>query len=98
VRSTILNVMKLPYFNRHQEVNTCVKLLLLFYHGGYLWLDRRMTVDLTLIHMITGLSMQGPDPQKFYPGKVADHTLAQQIKDTYDDVEKGKQGYKVASI
>jgi hypothetical protein len=42
--------------------------------------------------------MQGPDPQDFYPGKDADCTLAQIIKYTYGDVEKGKQGYKVASI
>jgi hypothetical protein len=42
--------------------------------------------------------MQGPDPQEFYPGKVADCALAQRIKDTYIDVEKGMQGYKVASI
>jgi hypothetical protein len=27
-RSTILNVMKIPHFGRHQEVNVCVKLLL----------------------------------------------------------------------
>jgi hypothetical protein len=98
VRSTILNVMKIPHFGRHQEVNACVKLLLSCYHGGYLWLDRHVTVDLVLIHMITGLSMQGPDPQKFYPGKAADRTLAQRIKETYGDVEKGKRGYKVASI
>jgi hypothetical protein len=31
----------------------------------------------------------GPDPQDFYPGKTADHALAQKIKDTYGDVEKG---------
>jgi hypothetical protein len=55
-------------------------------------------MDPTLIHMITRLSMQGLDPQKFYPGKATDHALAQRIKDTYDDVEKGKQGYKVVSI
>jgi hypothetical protein len=28
VRSTILNVMNIPHFDRHQEVNVCVKLLL----------------------------------------------------------------------
>jgi hypothetical protein len=27
-QSTILNVMKIPHFGRHQEVNTCVKILL----------------------------------------------------------------------
>jgi hypothetical protein len=49
-RSTILNVMNIPHFGRHQEVNVCVKILLSCYHGGYLWLDRRITVDPTLIH------------------------------------------------
>jgi hypothetical protein len=61
-QSTLLNVMKIPHFGRHQEVNACVKLLLSCYHGGYLWLDHCITVDPTLIHRITGLSMQGPDP------------------------------------
>jgi hypothetical protein len=27
-RSTIFNVMKIPHFGRHQEVNACIKLLL----------------------------------------------------------------------
>jgi hypothetical protein len=97
-QSTLLNVMKIPHFRRHQEVNSCVKLLISCYHGGYLWIYHRITVDPTLINQITGLSMQGPDPQEFYPGKVMDRALAQRIKDTYDDVEKRKQGYKVASI
>jgi hypothetical protein len=42
--------------------------------------------------------MQGPDPQDFYPGKATGGPLTQKIKDTYDDVEKGMRGYKVASI
>jgi hypothetical protein len=57
VKSTILNVMKIPHFKRNQEVNMCIKLLLSCFHGGYLWLDRRITVDSTLIHRITRLSM-----------------------------------------
>jgi hypothetical protein len=28
VKSTILNIMKIPHFGRHQEVNACIKLLL----------------------------------------------------------------------
>jgi hypothetical protein len=82
-RSTILNVMKIPHFDRHQEVNACVKILLSCYHGGYLWLDRCITVDLVLIHRITELSMEGPDPQNFYLRKDADRALAQHIKETY---------------
>jgi hypothetical protein len=42
--------------------------------------------------------MQGPYLQDFYPGKVVDRALAQKIKDTYGDVDKGTRGYKVASI
>jgi hypothetical protein len=97
-QSTFLNVMKIPHFDRHQEVNACVKLLLASYHGGYLWLDHRITVDPVLINRITGLSMQGPDPHEYYPGKTADRALAQKIKEAYGDVEKGARGYKVASI
>jgi len=33
--------------------------------------------------------MQGPDLQDFYPGKAADRSLEQNIKDIYGDVEKG---------
>jgi hypothetical protein len=97
-RSTILNFMNIPHFGRHQEVNTCVKLLLSCYHGGYLWIYRCVTMDPTLMHLITGLSMQGLDPHQFYLGKTSDHSLVQLLKESYEDVEKGKRGYKVASI
>jgi hypothetical protein len=86
----ILNVMKIPHFGQHQEVNTCVKLLLAHYHGGYFWLDKCITVDLALIQLVIGLSMQGLDPQQLYSGKASDRSLEQVIKDAYDKVEKGK--------
>jgi hypothetical protein len=90
MRSTIPNVMKIPHIGRNHEVNACVKLLLSLFHGDYLWLYRRITIDLALIHQITRLSMQGPDPQEFYLGKAANRALEKNIKDTYGDVEKGK--------
>jgi hypothetical protein len=34
----------------------------------------------------------------FYPGKAMDYALTQRIKETYNDVDKGTRGYKVASI
>jgi hypothetical protein len=55
-----------------------------------LWLDRRINVDLALIHRITGLSVKVPDPQQFYSGKASDRSLAQRIKEAYEEVEKGK--------
>jgi hypothetical protein len=88
-QSTLLSVMKIPHFGRHQEVNAHIKLLFSCFHDGYLWLDKHITVDSALIHRITRLSMQGLDPQDFFPGKSTDCALAQTIKETYDDVEKG---------
>jgi hypothetical protein len=55
-------------------------------------------VDLVLSHLITGLRMKGPGPQQFYPRTSSDRSLAQHIKKSYDEVEKGKKGYKVSSI
>jgi hypothetical protein len=97
-QSTLLNVMKILHFNRHQELNACMKMLLSYYHRGYLWLNCHITVDMTLINQIIGLSMQGPDPHDFYPGNTSDRELAYIIKETYGDVKKGTQGYKVTSI
>jgi hypothetical protein len=79
-QSTLLNVMKILHFGRHQEMNSCVKLLLASYHGGYLWLNHRITIDPALINQITELSMQGPDPHDYYSGKTGDHALSQKIK------------------
>jgi hypothetical protein len=75
-RSIILNMMKIPHFGRHHEVNVCIKIMLSFFHDGYLWLEKHNTIDLVLIHWITGLSMQGPDPQEFYPRRATDCALA----------------------
>jgi hypothetical protein len=97
-QSTLLNVMKIPHFRHHQEVNAYVKMLLESYHGGYLWLNHPITVDLALINRIIGLSMQGPDPHDYYPRKTADCALSQKFKEDYGDVEKGMRGYKVAYI
>jgi hypothetical protein len=55
-------------------------------------------VDPTLIHLIIGLNMQGHNPQQFYLGKTSDCSLEQRIKEAYDEFEKGKRGYKIASI
>jgi hypothetical protein len=42
--------------------------------------------------------MKGIDPQQFYPGKASDRSLAQRIKEAYNEVEKGNRGYEVSSI
>ena len=63
-----------------------------------MWIDQQITVDLALIHLITGLIMKGPKPQQFYPRKASNRSLAWRIKEEYGEFKKAKQGYKVASI
>jgi hypothetical protein len=92
MQSTFLNVMKILHFDRHQEVNACVKLLLASYHGGYLWLDHHINIDPVLINRINRLRMQGPDPHDYYPRKTAKDALAQKIKEAYGDGDKGMRG------
>jgi hypothetical protein len=79
-QSTLVNVMKISHFNRHQEVNSCVKMLLEIYHGEYLWLNLCIIVYPSLNHQITGISMQGPNPHNYYPRNTTDHTLSQKTK------------------
>ena len=57
---------------------------------------RESTINISLTLFVLGI--QGPDPHEYYPGKTADHTLVQKIKEAYGDVEKGVRGYTVASI
>jgi hypothetical protein len=98
VQSTLLNVMKIPHFGKHHEVNAYVKLLLASYHGGYFWLNKRIRIDQMLFNQIIELSMQGPGPQDYYPRKTVDCALSQKIKEAYGNVEKVTRGYKVTSI
>lgn len=41
----ILNLLEISHFGRSTEINVCVKLLLSYIHGGYLWLDMVVSVD-----------------------------------------------------
>jgi hypothetical protein len=49
-------------------------------------------MDPMLIHMITGLSVQGTDPHQFYLEKSVDCSMEQRIKYTYGNLDKGKRG------
>ena len=47
-----------------------VRVLLSCVHGGYLWLGKRIDLNIDLIHCITGLSKSGKDPQTHISGKM----------------------------
>jgi hypothetical protein len=55
----IMNLLEIPHFGRGKEVNNCVKHLLAIIHGGILWLDTQVSIDVDLIAKITGLPTNG---------------------------------------
>lgn len=58
----ITNLLYIPHFGRGNYITYCVKTLLSCVHGGYLWLNPKVSIDAKLIHWITRLPMEGEDP------------------------------------
>ena len=89
--------MHMPHFGHTTEVNTCVKQLLVCFHGGCLWLKRNILVDVELITSITGLPLAGVDPMPFFTRKDQDATLTNRMKEKYN-LSRDKRGFSIASI
>jgi hypothetical protein len=55
----IMNFLEIPHFGRGKYVNNCVKQLLTVLHGGFLWMDKLVSIDVELISFIIGLPSDG---------------------------------------
>jgi hypothetical protein len=51
-----MNLLKLSHFGRGKDVGNCVKFLLERVHGGILWMDRLVHID---VHLIEKISTSG---------------------------------------
>jgi hypothetical protein len=58
-KTGILGLLELPHFGRGQYTNSCIKQLMAVTHGGDIWLDKLISIDVELIAHITGLPSQG---------------------------------------
>ena len=54
----ILSLLYMPHFGCSIALNTCVKKLLVIFHGGFLWLGKPILVDVKLIALITSYHLQ----------------------------------------
>jgi hypothetical protein len=79
------------------EINVCVKMLLSCVHGGYMWLDRPVSIDIDLIVHITGLPSQGEDPHHYFLIRRMRKTLSESMKEKFHTF-CGQRGLDVASI
>jgi hypothetical protein len=55
----IMNLLDIPHFGRSKNVRIRVKQLVTCIHGGILWMDRPMQIDVELISKITRLPRVG---------------------------------------
>jgi hypothetical protein len=56
--SGVMNLLDIPHFGHGKNVGLCVKQLLARVHGGILWMDKVVPIDVDLIAKITGISYQ----------------------------------------
>ena len=94
----LLKMLDVLHFGRSTQVTIVVKQLLVLVHDGCLWIgDKKILINGELIHRITGLPMEGPDPGTEFPSKHEDTKLAQSMKERFG-LTKGKHGYHTSVI
>ena len=70
-------MLNVPHFGRSMQVTIVFKQILALVHDGHLWIgSQHVPIDGELIHNITGLPKEGPDPSIEFIGKHEDTKLA----------------------
>jgi hypothetical protein len=54
--------LEIPHFGRGKEVKKYIKQWIAILHGGFLWMEHPVSIDIELIVAITGLSSMGENP------------------------------------
>jgi hypothetical protein len=93
----IMNLLEIPHFGRGKYVNACVKQLLALVHGGILWMERHVSIDVDLIAEITGLLTDGEKPEHYLDDKTKEKYLAEEMKKKYG-TERGSRGIIINRI
>jgi hypothetical protein len=93
----ILGLLDLPCFGRGQYVSGYIKQLLAVTHGGDIWLDKLVSIDVNLIMHITWFSSRGMDLMQFLYDKIKEKSLAKEMKNKYGTV-RGTRGIIIKRI
>jgi hypothetical protein len=84
-------MLNFPHFRRVHDVNNYVKQLMEFTHGGYLWVEENVSIDVELIAFIIGLLSRGDNLMQYLNDKTKEKALAEDMKKTYG-TERGSLG------
>jgi hypothetical protein len=93
----IMNLLDITHFGRGKDVNACVKQLLALVHGGILWMDRHVSIDVELIAEIMGLPIDGAKPEKYMAEKTKEKSMEDEIKKKYG-TDRGSMGMIIRNI
>jgi len=64
-----MNLLDIPHFGHGKNVELYVKQLVTHVHGGILWMDQLVQIDMALISKITGLPTVGVQPEEYLDNK-----------------------------
>ena len=93
----LLNLLWIPHFGCSLELNAVMKVLLSFVHDGYSWLDRKIDINVDVIHHIIGLNKVCADPSMHFVSKNLDRKLVAKLTKEHN-LSKGTRAYNVANI
>jgi hypothetical protein len=74
-----------------------VKQLLARVHGGILWMDRSVPIDVDLIAKITGFPTNGVKPEDYLENKERDKEIAEEVKAQFG-TNRGTRGIIIKDI
>jgi hypothetical protein len=83
VNKGILNFLDIPHFVRGKYVKNYIKQLLVVLHGGFLWLDKPVSIDVELISFIRGLPSNDNNLSQHLDDKTKEKSLTKDMKKNY---------------
>ena len=81
----------------HRPINTLLNQLFVFFHGGFILLDTKVSINVHFISSITGFPKARVDPTQFFIGKEQDKHFNTRMREKYS-LTKDKRGFDTASI
>jgi hypothetical protein len=96
-KTDILGLLEIPHFGRRWNKRNCIKQLMEVTHGGYLWVEEPISIDVELIACITGFPPQGETPAQFLDDKTKEKELDKEMKKTYG-TERGSRRIRIKCI
>jgi hypothetical protein len=76
-------MLDMPHFGRGHDIRNYVKKLMAATHGGYLWLEQIVSIDVDLIAYITVFPTRGETPAQFLDEKTKEKELDAEMKNKY---------------